>query len=155
MVEDHPFDYRKFEGIIPEGNYGAGTVEIWDKGTYTATNANGDSGEKELLKELKAGNLKITMNGKYLKGEFALVKLKNGKQENAWLLIKHRDEFAVEKEYTSEDYKSLTKLKGKTFMNEKKKKAKEPKATSKKSSASSKTAATSRYSKKKTPDGLH
>src|SRR6186997_2502763 len=71
MVEDHPFDYRKFEGIIPEGNYGAGTVEIWDKGTYTATNANGDSGEKELLKELKAGNLKITMNGKYLKGEFA------------------------------------------------------------------------------------
>src|SRR6201991_3383462 len=66
MVEDHPFDYKNFEGIIPEGNYGAGTVMVWDEGTYeplTGTTGSKAAQEKELLKELKAGSLKIRMNG--------------------------------------------------------------------------------------------
>jgi bifunctional non-homologous end joining protein LigD len=100
MVEDHPYDYKDFEGVIPSG-YGAGIVEIWDKGTYTAIDAaDGPSSVKALRAGLKAGNLKVKLKGKKLKGEFALVKLK-GKEENTWLLIKHRDEYAVD-EYDSE-----------------------------------------------------
>ncbi|HEY5969882.1 MAG TPA: DNA polymerase ligase N-terminal domain-containing protein, partial [Chitinophagaceae bacterium] len=74
MVEDHPYDYRTFEGIIPEGNYGAGTVIVWDEGTYEALE--GDSKkeqEKILLQQLKKGSLKFKLNGSKLKGEFALV----------------------------------------------------------------------------------
>ena len=94
MVEDHPYAYKDFKGVIPDG-YGAGIVEIWDKGTYTTIEQTEGAGtQKKLLKELNEGNLKFTLKGKKLKGEFALVKLK-GKQENAWLLIKHKDEFAV------------------------------------------------------------
>ncbi|MEJ7625487.1 MAG: DNA polymerase ligase N-terminal domain-containing protein [Ferruginibacter sp.] len=100
MVEDHPYDYKDFSGIIPSG-YGAGIVEIWDNGTYTAIDgANGASSVKALRAGLKAGNLKFTLKGKKLKGEFALVKLKS-KEENTWLLIKHRDEYAVDN-YDSE-----------------------------------------------------
>ena len=101
MVEDHPYAYKDFKGVIPEG-YGAGIVEIWDKGTYTAIEqTEGNKTEIKLLKDLNAGNLKFKLKGKKLKGEFALVKLKS-KQENAWLLIKHKDEFAVG-EYDSEN----------------------------------------------------
>jgi len=103
MVEDHPYDYRTFEGIIPEGNYGAGTVIVWDEGTYEALE--GDSKkeqEKILLQQLKKGSLKIKMNGSKLKGEFALVKLKNA-ENNAWLLIKHRDKYAKETDITKKD----------------------------------------------------
>ncbi len=101
-VEDHPLDYGKFEGVIPEGNYGAGIVEIWDKGTYEPVNKKEKKDpEKELQKELKNGSLKILLKGKKLKGEFALVKMKN-KQENAWLLIKHADQYATDKNYNSE-----------------------------------------------------
>lgn len=102
MVEDHPYDYRDFEGNIPEGNYGAGQVEVWDNGTYEPLEENGKvSDEKELLKELHAGSLKFTLHGKKLKGEFALVKMKNS-EGNAWLLIKHKDEFA-ESPYDAEE----------------------------------------------------
>lgn len=94
MVEDHPYDYKDFEGNIPEGNYGAGQVEIWDSGTYEPLDNDSKlSDEKELLKELHAGSLKFILHGKKLKGEFALVKMKNTK-ENSWLLIKHKDDFA-------------------------------------------------------------
>ena len=87
MVEDHPFAYKDFKGVIPEG-YGAGIVEIWDKGTYNDIENSGEQqAEKKLKAGLKAGSLKFTLHGKKLKGEFALVKLK-GRQENAWLLIK-------------------------------------------------------------------
>jgi bifunctional non-homologous end joining protein LigD len=108
MVEDHPYDYRTFEGIIPEGNYGAGTVIVWDEGTYEPLNASGDkkAQEKDLLKQLKAGSLKFSMTGSKLKGEFALVKIKNkdeDKQDNAWLLIKHKDKFAKETDVTKKD----------------------------------------------------
>lgn len=101
-VEDHPYDYKDFEGTIPAGNYGAGTVYIWDKGTFELMNPDRKSFDKEALRELKSGDLKIVMKGKRLKGEFALVKMK-GREENAWLLIKHKDKYAVD-EYNSEDY---------------------------------------------------
>lgn len=104
MVEDHPFDYKDFEGIIPEGNYGAGIVEIWDEGTYSAIDASDKKdAEKKLRAGLQAGSLKITVKGKKLKGEFALVKTK-GRGENAWLLIKHRDKHAVDEPYSSEEH---------------------------------------------------
>jgi len=103
MVEDHPYDYKDFAGVIPEGNYGAGIVEIWDKGTYTdLENSDRKTAEKSLLAQLKAGSLKFRMFGKKLKGEFALVKIK-GRGENSWLLIKHRDEYAVDEPYSSEE----------------------------------------------------
>ena len=102
MVEDHPFDYRKFEGIIPNGNYGAGVVMIWDQGTYTSLAENRADDIKTLRAGLKSGNLKFRLNGEKLKGEFALVKLHNA-EDNAWLLIKHKDDFAVSKKYNSED----------------------------------------------------
>lgn len=101
MVEDHPYTYKDFKGTIPSG-YGAGIVEIWDKGTYADTDHSAKAtAEKKLKAGLKAGNLKFTLKGKKLKGGFALVKLK-GKQENAWLLIKHNDQYAVDNAYDSE-----------------------------------------------------
>ncbi|MBA2562846.1 MAG: 3'-phosphoesterase, partial [Chitinophagaceae bacterium] len=101
--EDHPYNYKDFTGIIPEGNYGAGIVEIWDKGTYSdLENSDKASAEKKLKAGLKSGNLKLRLFGKKLKGEFALVKLK-ASEDNSWLLIKHNDEHAVHEEYNSED----------------------------------------------------
>ena len=83
MVEDHPYDYKDFTGIIPEGNYGAGIVEIWDKGSYCGVNPEHEKiNEKQLLKSLKDGNLKFALKGKKLKGEFALVKLKNSEENS-------------------------------------------------------------------------
>ena len=103
MVEDHPFDYRTFEGIIPEGNYGAGTVIVWDEGTFESLEGGTKKDqEKSLLAQLKKGSLKFKLNGKKLKGEFALVKLKNA-ENNAWLLIKHRDKYAKETDVTKKD----------------------------------------------------
>ena len=105
MVEDHPYDYRTFEGIIPKGQYGGGTVMVWDEGTYECTGmewAEKAEQEKALLKALHAGSLKITMHGKKLKGEFALVKTK-GMGENGWLLIKHKDKYASTKDITAKD----------------------------------------------------
>ncbi len=101
MVEDHPYSYKDFKGVIPSG-YGAGIVEIWDSGKYTDLEENAKKeAEKNLKAGLKAGSLKFTLHGKKLKGEFALVKLKS-KEDNAWLLIKHKDDYAVAKAYDSE-----------------------------------------------------
>ena len=113
MVEDHPFDYRNFEGIIPEGEYGGGTVIVWDEGTYEPIDEikGKKAQEKHLLKQLKDGSLKIKLHGEKLKGEFALVKT-NGMGENGWLLIKHKDEFASIKDVTKLE-KSI--LSGKTI----------------------------------------
>jgi bifunctional non-homologous end joining protein LigD len=103
MVEDHPYDYRTFEGIIPEGNYGAGSVIVWDEGTYEAlVPGTKKEQEKNLLQQLKNGSLKFRMHGKKLKGEFALVQLKNAKG-NSWLLIKHKDEYASDSDITKKD----------------------------------------------------
>src|SRR5690606_14715349 len=104
QVEDHPYDYKDFEGIIPKGNYGAGTVIVWDEGTYEPVESNGDKKamERELIKQLREGSLKIRLKGKKLKGEFALVKMK-AKENNAWLLIKHNDKYAGEEDITLKD----------------------------------------------------
>ncbi|MFA4868431.1 MAG: DNA ligase D [Pedobacter sp.] len=99
MVEDHPYDYRRFEGEISAGNYGGGVVNIFDSGTYTALN---DGTEKDLRHGLHKGNLKFKLDGKILKGEFALVKI-NSSEQNAWLLIKHNDKYAVHKKFNIED----------------------------------------------------
>jgi len=113
MVEDHPFDYKDFEGIIPKGEYGGGTVIVWDQGTYEPIEPikGKKAQEKHLLKQLKAGSLKVILHGEKLKGEFALVKT-HGMGENGWLLIKHRDEFAKTSDITNKD-KSV--LSGKTI----------------------------------------
>jgi len=104
MVEDHPFDYKDFSGVIPDGNYGAGIVEIWDKGFYMPMLTDEKKSDEQVLKNgLKNGDLKIVLLGKKLKGEFALVKLKNDRfGKNSWLLIKHKDKYAVETGYDSE-----------------------------------------------------
>ena len=94
MVEDHPYSYKDFEGSIPEGNYGAGNVIVWDNGTYTSDEETPNP-EKKLLADLKKGHLSFILQGEKLKGEFSLVQLK-GKQENAWLLIKKKDKFATD-----------------------------------------------------------
>jgi bifunctional non-homologous end joining protein LigD len=114
MVEDHPFDYRNFEGIIPEGEYGGGTVIVWDEGTYEPieeVKGGKKAQEKHLLKQLESGSLKIKLHGEKLEGEYALVKT-HGMGENGWLLIKHKDAFASEKDITKKD-KSV--LSGKTI----------------------------------------
>lgn len=105
MVEDHPYDYRTFEGTIPAGNYGAGTVMVWDEGTYEAMMHETEtvtSQEKILLEELEKGDVKITLHGEKLKGSFALVKMK-GRGENAWLLIKKVDKEASRADVTKKD----------------------------------------------------
>lgn len=109
MVEDHPYGYKDFEGVIPKGNYGAGTVIVWDEGTYIPIGGAKDkqTQEKSLLKQLKAGSLKIELLGKKLKGEFALVKTK-GMAENAWLLIKHKDKYASQTDITKKDKSVLS-----------------------------------------------
>ncbi|MEN5379552.1 DNA ligase D [Sphingobacterium kitahiroshimense] len=111
MVEDHPFDYRNFEGVIPKGQYGGGTVIVWDEGTYETTDSVGGDvkkQEKELLKQLKAGKLKFKLNGNKLKGEFALVKA-YGKAENSWLLMKLDDKYASDKDITLKDKSVISK----------------------------------------------
>lgn len=104
MVEDHPYDYRNFEGIIPAGEYGGGTVIVWDEGTYTPIEEIDEvkEQEKHLLKELHKGSVKIVLHGKKLKGEFALVKT-HGMSENSWLLIKHKDKYASTADITEKD----------------------------------------------------
>jgi len=113
MVEDHPFDYLNFEGIIPKGEYGGGTVIVWDEGTYEPIEAikGKKAQEKHLLKQLASGQLKIKLHGEKLNGEFAMVKT-HGMGENGWLMIKHKDEFATDKDVTKQDQSVLS---GKTI----------------------------------------
>src|ERR1700675_4751277 len=87
-VEDHPLDYGGFEGTIPEGNYGAGEVILWDKGTYEP------EGTASTAEQIERGELKFRLHGHKLNGSFVLVKLKHSRGKNEWLLIKHRDEHA-------------------------------------------------------------
>lgn len=107
MVEDHPYSYKDFEGSIPEGNYGAGNVIVWDNGTYAPDEKTANP-EKKLLADLEKGRLSFILKGKKIKGEFSLVKLK-GKQENAWLLIKKNDEFATDTDILEKDKSVLSK----------------------------------------------
>jgi len=88
MVEDHPLEYIDFEGIIPEGHYGAGPVLIWDSGEFKP--------EGDLENSLAKGKLVFTLNGKKLKGSFSLVLMKGRGSGNDWLLIKGKDSFVKE-----------------------------------------------------------
>jgi len=109
MVEDHPFDYKNFEGIIPKGEYGGGTVIVWDQGTYEPIEKirGKKAQEKYLLEQLHSGSLKIILHGSKLKGEYALVKT-NGMGENGWLLIKHKDDYASTTDITKKDKSVLS-----------------------------------------------
>src|SRR5271157_4441676 len=90
QVEDHPVSYLDFEGIIPAGNYGAGTVMVWDIGTWEA--------EGSASEMLAKGDLKFRLQGKKLKGSFVLARMRSrrpGSKGTEWLLIKHRDDHVV------------------------------------------------------------
>ena len=102
-VEDHPIEYNKFEGTIPQGEYGGGTVMLWDRGVYEAE----DGGGVDALRDgYERGDLKFVLHGERLRGGWVLVRMKRPGRPQ-WLLIKHRDEFAttsrdvVEEETTS------------------------------------------------------
>jgi bifunctional non-homologous end joining protein LigD len=83
QTEDHPIEYNQFEGVIPEGEYGAGTVMIWDRGTW-------EPEVDDVDRALSKGDLKFTLHGKKLRGSWVLVRMR----ERQWLLIKHRDKVA-------------------------------------------------------------
>src|SRR6202521_3546140 len=85
QTEDHPLEYGGFEGKIPEGSYGAGTVMVWDRGTFNV------EGNLDPLKQLERGEIKFNLNGEKLRGSFVLVKLKHSGNGNEWLMIKHKD----------------------------------------------------------------
>ena len=96
QVEDHPPEYGNFEGIIPEGEYGGGTVMVWDHGTWTPESPEVDAA-------LEKGDLKFTLNGAKLKGSWVLVRTRGGfggGNRASWLLIKHRDRFASTRDVT-------------------------------------------------------
>jgi bifunctional non-homologous end joining protein LigD len=94
QVEDHPIDYNTFEGTIPQGEYGGGTVMLWDRGTYTSA-VNESDPVPELRRGYEKGDLKIILNGKRMHGSWVLVRTRRGSDEKPqWLLIKHRDEYA-------------------------------------------------------------
>jgi bifunctional non-homologous end joining protein LigD len=89
MVEDHPMEYGSFEGVIPKGNYGAGSVMLWDRGTYQLL------GELPVEQQLAKGDFKFHLMGEKLRGDFALVRIKSAKGKgNEWLLLKKKDAFA-------------------------------------------------------------
>jgi bifunctional non-homologous end joining protein LigD len=108
-VEDHPFDYRTFEGIIPEGNYGAGEVIVWDAGTYRLAEGT------DPVAEIAAGKIKFILKGKKLRGMFTLVKIRNSRDQSGepWLLIKDRDEY-VDPDWTIDAHPESAKT-GKTL----------------------------------------
>jgi len=97
-VEDHPVDYAAFEGIIPEGEYGAGAVLVWDRGSWAPDDEDVDAA-------LRRGELKFTLQGTKLKGSWVLVRTRSGyggsSRRQAWLLIKHRDAYASDRDVTA------------------------------------------------------
>jgi len=93
MVEDHPLEYKDFEGVIPEGNYGAGSVIIWDRGTYHHPSALNEDENRKLIQDgLRKGDLKFVLEGEKLHGAFVLVR--TGRDEKSWLLMKKKDRYA-------------------------------------------------------------
>ena len=112
-VNDHTMEYRKFEGVIPNGSVGAGPVMIWDYGTYIPEIENEDGSREKvedkamanqvMKKGLEKGEIKFFLNGRKIKGSFALVKTRMLGSKPAWLLIKHKDEY-IQKAYDAKDY---------------------------------------------------
>src|SRR5687767_2040788 len=86
-VEDHPIEYNTFEGTIPKGQYGGGTVMLWDRGTYTADESDGDD-EATLRREYSAGKMSFTLHGERLRGSFALIRTRGAGDKPQWLLMK-------------------------------------------------------------------
>jgi bifunctional non-homologous end joining protein LigD len=113
QVEDHPIDYNTFEGTIPKGEYGGGTVMLWDRGTYSSDTAVSPEEEDDAVRDgLKRGDVKITFHGERLHGSFALVRMKFARDSSSsskpqWLLIKHRDEFATEEDIVADNMTSV------------------------------------------------
>src|SRR6202521_810884 len=112
-VEDHPYDYASFEGVIPPGQYGAGEVIVWDCGVYSP-DEDGETwfhdrgqAERQVMEGLEKGKLSILLRGEKLKGSFALVRTKDKKQ---WLLIKHKDRFAAAADITAQNRSVLSGL---------------------------------------------
>lgn len=106
MTEDHPVEYSEFEGTIPDGEYGAGKVIVWDNGTYTNKSVkNGKS--LELNKALKKGHITIELNGKKLKGEYTLIRTGGIEVKSRWLMIKKKDSYAALDEPTIEHPQSI------------------------------------------------
>jgi bifunctional non-homologous end joining protein LigD len=102
MVEDHPFGYKDFEGIIPDGEYGAGSVIVWDRGFYHHPSVGeAEKNEGLLLAGLKKGDMKFVLHGEKLQGEFALVKMRT--DEKSWLLLKKKDRFATTEDILKEN----------------------------------------------------
>lgn len=101
MVDDHSLDYGGFEGTIPEGNYGAGTVEIWDSGTWVPANKN-----KLPTESLDNGELEFSLDGQKLKGKFVMVRMKHANIKNGWLLIKKEDAWSTTGKYDAKDIPS-------------------------------------------------
>ena len=96
-VEDHPIEYNAFEGTIPQGEYGGGTVMLWDRGTYRYGGSDADDPIDGLRRGYAKGDFKFVLEGKRLKGSWVLVRTRRGDPKRAqWLLIKHRDDAAVE-----------------------------------------------------------
>jgi bifunctional non-homologous end joining protein LigD len=103
QVEDHPIEYGDFEGVIPEGEYGAGTVMIWDRGDWVPEVA-------EVGRALEKGDLKFTLHGKKLRGSWVLVRTRGygGRADGrSWLLIKHRDQYASTRDIETEEPRSV------------------------------------------------
>ena len=113
QVEDHPIDYNTFEGTIPQGEYGGGTVMLWDRGTYSSDTADSPEEEEDAIREgLKRGDVKVTFHGERLHGSFALVRMKFARDSSSpskpqWLLIKHRDEFATKEDVVADNMTSV------------------------------------------------
>ena len=113
QVEDHPIEYNTFEGTIPKGEYGGGTVMLWDSGTYSSDAATSPDDEEDAIRDgLKRGDLKITFHGQRLHGSFALIRMKFARDSSSsskpqWLLIKHRDEFATEDDVVADNMTSV------------------------------------------------
>jgi bifunctional non-homologous end joining protein LigD len=114
---DHDLKYRNFEGVIPEGSYGAGSVMIWDEGTYipeieiskgVRKEVSDKEGKKVMEEGLKKGEIKFFLKGKRLEGSFALVKTPHFGPKNSWLLIKHADEYCITG-FDANDYDSSAK----------------------------------------------
>ena len=102
QVEDHPLEYGSFEGVIPEGEYGAGTVMVWDTGQWSPES---DDVERDLQK----GELKFTLHGKKLRGSWVLVRTRGygSKAGKSWLLIKHRDRYATKRDIAGAQPRSV------------------------------------------------
>jgi bifunctional non-homologous end joining protein LigD len=103
QTEDHPIEYAGFEGVIPAGQYGAGTVMLWDRGTWQPESPDVDA-------SLQAGEIKFTLYGTKLQGSWVLIRTRgfeSSPARSAWLLIKHRDQYATTKDVTEEEPRSV------------------------------------------------